>query len=68
MHGYIFLEPLRDLEGCTVIGDFVHEGNFEQALKNFPDPDWHEKVAILADIKKFMRNVSGQISVQYKNL
>ena len=66
--GYIFLEPLRDLEGCTVIGDFVHEGNFENALKNFPDPDWHEKVTTLADIKKFMHNISGQISEQYKGL
>ena len=66
--GYIYLKPLNALEGCTVIDDFVNERNREQALKNFPDPDWHEKVKTLDDIKRFIKNNSDQISIQFKKL
>jgi hypothetical protein len=66
--GYIFLEPLSTLEGCTVIDDFVNERNCEYALKNFPDPDWHEKVKTLEDIKRFIKNNSDQVSKQFQKL
>ncbi len=66
--GYIFLEPLRELEGCTVIDDFVNERNFEYALKNFPDPDWHEKITTLDDLKRFIKSNSERISIQYQGL
>lgn len=66
--GYIFLEPLRELEGCTVIDDFVNEQNFEYAVKNFPDPDWHEKITTLDDLKRFIKSNSERISVQYQGL
>lgn len=66
--GYIFLEPLNTLEGCTVIDDFVNERNLVHALNNFPDPDWHEKVKSLDDLKKFIKDNSEQISIQYNKL
>jgi len=66
--GYIFLEPLNKLEGCTVISDFVNETNIDRALKNFPDPDWHEKVNTLEDVRKFMFNNSDGIAGQYSKL
>jgi hypothetical protein len=66
--GYIFLKPLHALEGCTVIDDFVNEQNFEYASTHFPDPDWHEKIKTLDDMKKFIQNNSDQVSIQYKNL
>ncbi len=66
--GYIFLKPLRELEGCTVINDFVNEQNFEYAVKNFPDPDWHEKIATLDDLKRFIKSNSERISIQYQGL
>ncbi|MHC1776013.1 MAG: ChaN family lipoprotein [Lentimicrobium sp.] len=66
--GYIFLQPLRELEGCTVIDDFVNERNFEYALKNFPDPDWHEKITTLDALKRFIKSNSERISIQYQAL
>ena len=66
--GYIYLKPLHALKGCTVIDDFVNERNCEQALKNFPDPDWHEKVKNLDDLKRFIKNNSDQISIQFQKL
>jgi hypothetical protein len=66
--GYIFLEPLRALEGCTVMEDFVNEQNFEYALKNFPDPDWHDKIVTLDDMKQFIKSNADRIPIQYEKL
>ncbi|MFN7116229.1 MAG: ChaN family lipoprotein [Saprospiraceae bacterium] len=52
--GYIFLQPLKALEGCTIIPDFVNEKNIEQALQQFPDPDWHQKVSTLQEMIDFI--------------
>ena len=66
--GYIFLEPLNKLEGCTPIPDFVNETNIQQALEKFPDPDWHGKMNSLDDIRNFIRENSGRIADQYGKL
>ncbi|MBL7852084.1 MAG: ChaN family lipoprotein [Cyclobacteriaceae bacterium] len=66
--GYIFLEPLRKLEGCTVIEGFVTEKNLAHTLEQFPDPDWHEPVKTLEDVNKFIRNNSSQIALKYSKL
>lgn len=66
--GYIFLEPLRELEGCTVIEDFVNEKNINHAIKNFPDPDWHEPIKSLEDMKHFIQSLSIDISIRFHNL
>lgn len=34
--GYVFLAPLRELEGCTLDEAFVTAENFEQARANYP--------------------------------
>lgn len=34
--GYVFLAPLRELEGCTLDEAFVTTANFEQARANYP--------------------------------
>lgn len=66
--GYIFLEPLRQLEGCTVIEGFVTEENLQHTLEQFPDPDWHEPVMTLEDVNKFIRNNPRQITLKYSKL
>lgn len=66
--GYVFLKPLSELNGCSVIDDFVNEKNFEHALKNFPDPDWHEKITTIGDMKRFIRSNAERISLQYQKL
>ncbi|MFH1119906.1 MAG: ChaN family lipoprotein [Bacteroidota bacterium] len=66
--GYIFLKPLNQLNGCTVIGDFVNETNVDQALKNFPDPDWHGKMNSLEDVRRFILNNSDEIAGKYGKL
>ena len=66
--GYLFLEPLRDLEGCTVVDDFVNESNVAHALKNFPDPDWHREVKTLEDLRQFIRQLSKDVSLEYSRL
>lgn len=62
--GYIFLKPLKELEGCTVIKDFVNEQNIAHALKQFPDPDWHEKITTLAQMIEFIESNSRQVREQ----
>lgn len=62
--GYIFLKPLKELEGCTVINDFVNEDNIAHALKQFPDPDWHEKITTLAQMIEFIESNSRQVREQ----
>jgi hypothetical protein len=59
--GYIFLAPLRKLEGCTPIKDFVHEGNIQHALEQFPDPEWHERVTTLEEMRTFIKNNAQRI-------
>ncbi len=52
--GYIFLKPLKELQSCTVIDGFVNETNIEEALKQFPDPDWHGKKKSLEELNEFI--------------
>lgn len=52
--GYIFLNPLNELEGCTVIEGFVNENNITHALKQFPDPDWHSRITNLQEMIAFI--------------
>jgi len=66
--GYIFLEPLKNLEGCTVIDNFVNEENIGQALKNFPDPDWQERPKTLDDLKRIIKDRSDRVSLQNRDL
>ena len=39
--GYIFLKPLDERFGCTVDCEFLNDYEFEDILKQFPDPNWH---------------------------
>lgn len=66
--GYIFLKPLRELEGCTPVPEFVNESNIEHALLNFPDPDWHEKVTSLQEMRTFIINNPKLAVDAYKGL
>lgn len=66
--GYVFLKPLRQLEGCTPIPEFVHEKNAAYAIGNFPDPDWHEKVGSLEELRKFIINNPRQAVKGYEGL
>ena len=52
--GYIFLKPLNQLEGCTPVKGFVNEQNIEEAIRQFPDPDWHAPVTNMEDMVRFI--------------
>ena len=66
--GYIYLAPLKKLEGCTPIDDFVNEGNIQHALEQFPDRDWHEPVTNLEEMRSFIKMNARRIEEECKNL
>lgn len=66
--GYIFLKPLKELEGCTVIEGFVNETNISRALEQFPDPDWHQKVTNLKEMLEFIQWNSRHVKDEYGKL
>jgi len=41
--GYIFLKPIKELSSCTVDYKFMDDTNWEKAIRNNPDPDWHPR-------------------------
>jgi hypothetical protein len=66
--GYIFLAPLSELSGCTPLYQFVNEGNIQLALEQFPDPDWHDKVTNLEEMRAFILANVLRIDDLYKRL
>jgi hypothetical protein len=66
--GYIFLKPLSQLEGCTPIKGFVNEQNIEEALRQFPDPDWHAPVKNLEDMVRFIEENPRTMISGYNSL
>lgn len=66
--GYIFLAPLKELEGCTVDEQFLNEQNITTALKNQPDPDWHGRMKNLEEMRALIRKGSAQIKLDYSKL
>lgn len=66
--GYIFLQPLNQLEGCTPIKDFVNEQNIEEAIRQFPDPDWHAPVKTLEDMVRFIEENPKTMVRGYESL
>ena len=41
--GYIFLKPIKELSSCSVDYKFINDTNWERAVSNNPDPDWHPR-------------------------
>lgn len=41
--GYIFLKPIKELSSCNVDYKFMDEMNWDRAVSNNPDPDWHPR-------------------------
>ncbi len=66
--GYIFLKPLNQLEGCTPIKGFVNEKNIEEAISQFPDPDWHAPVKTLEDMVRFIEENPRSMIRGYSSL
>lgn len=50
--GYLFLKPIKKLTSCTIDPFFLNDSNWQQALKNIPDPDWRPKPNNLAEYWK----------------
>lgn len=50
--GYIFLEPLNKLNGCTIDPLFLTEKNWFLTKENMPDPDWRERPKSLEEYWK----------------
>lgn len=66
--GYIFLAPLRELRGCTPLYNFVNESNIQTALVWFPDPDWHEPVTNLEEMRAFILKNTQRVEEEYGKL
>ena len=66
--GYIFLAPLHELKGCTPIYTFVNENNIQKAIEQFPDPDWHEPVTNLEEMRAFILANSQRIEKENAKL
>jgi hypothetical protein len=66
--GYIYLAPLKKLEGCTPIEEFVNEQNIQHALEQFPDRDWHEPVTNLVEMQSFIKMNAHRIVEECKQL
>lgn len=66
--GYIYLAPLKKLEGCTPIDDFVNEENIQHAIEQFPDPDWHTPVTNLEEMQAFIKMNAQRIVEECKHL
>lgn len=64
--GYLFLAPLGELEGCSVINDFVNEQNIGEALRNFPDPGWHGDINSLEEMQEFIKKEARQVEEAYE--
>ncbi len=64
--GYIFLAPLSELKGCSVIDGFVNEDNIDEAIRNFPDPGWHGDIKSLEEMREFIRKEARQVEDSYK--
>lgn len=41
--GYIFLNSISNLHGCTIDTLFLNEKNWNSAIENMPDPDWRQR-------------------------
>lgn len=66
--GYIFLAPLKELKGCTPLYNFVNESNIQYALEQFPDPDWHEQVTNLEEMRAFILKQTQRVEEAYGKL
>ena len=41
--GYIFLKPISGLSSCNIDYKFMDDTNWNEAVSNNPDPDWHPR-------------------------
>lgn len=41
--GYIFLKPISGLSSCSIDYKFMDDTNWNEAVSNNPDPDWHPR-------------------------
>lgn len=64
--GYLFLAPLGEQEGCTLINDFVNEQNIDEALRNFPIPGWHCDINSLEEMQEFIKKEARQVEEAYE--
>ena len=63
--GYIFLAPISELRPATVDADFVDADNLDEALENYPDPDWKPKPTNLAGFKAHLTGMAEEIRQRY---
>lgn len=59
--GYVFMKPFNKLSGCTVDTLFLTPENFGEAVKYFPDPDWHAKPETIAE---YMKQITDYADLQ----
>jgi len=65
--GYIFLQPLEKFKGCSCIKGFITDSNLQEALNNFPDPDWHELVTNKDELINFIQSNADRIEVSVQH-
>jgi len=65
--GYIFLNPLNQLEGCTIDELFLTEGNWPIAQPQQPDPNWRKPKETM---EEYWQSIKKYVDVKsaYKNV
>lgn len=53
--GYIFLKPIKELEGCTLDSLFLTKANWVEAQAQVADPDWRARPKSLDEYWKQIR-------------
>lgn len=65
--GYIFLQTLEKFKGCSCIEGFINDSNLQEALENFPDPDWHETVTSKNELINFIQSNTDRIELSVQD-
>lgn len=66
--GYVFLAPIRSLRPATVDPDFVDAANIDEALRNYPDPDWKPRPNDLAGFRAHLAGMEEEIRQRYESV
>ncbi len=66
--GYVFLAPFDALRAATIDPDFVNETNIDEAIRDYPDPDWSDRPATLAEARAHLRDMATRIDERYAGL
>lgn len=66
--GYLFLVPFSDARAATPDPSFIDQTNIGQVMSQFPDPDWSNRPATVAQAKADLVEMARKINSRYAEL